>query len=118
MEGNVCDVITLRMKNRKMSWSEDGADNLAKLLVARASGALYEQLNVVFDDTVSDEMLDEMIEIIQLSAAQTNRKPKKSNIYPTHNAPMPFEGQSLTEGRKAIRNLVENRAVSDLNFLY
>src|SRR5690554_5499384 len=42
MEGNVCDVITLRMKNRKMSWSEDGADNLAKLLVARASGALYE----------------------------------------------------------------------------
>lgn len=117
MEGNVCDIITLRMKNRKMSWSEEGANNLAKLLVARASGTLYEQLDGVFDGTVSDEMLDEMIEIVQLSAAQANRKSKKSNIYPMHNAPMPYEGQPLTEGRKAVRNLVENRVVSDLNFL-
>ena len=118
MEGNVCDMITLRMKNRKMSWSEEGANNLAKLLAARASGALYEQLDGVFDGTVSEEMLDEMIEIVQLSAAQANKKPTKSKIYPMHSAPMPYEGQPLTEGRKAIRNLVENRVVSDLNFLY
>src|SRR5690554_3063370 len=45
MEGNVCDMITLRMKNRKMSWSEEGANNLAKLLVARASGTLYKELD-------------------------------------------------------------------------
>jgi hypothetical protein len=63
-------------------------------------------------------MLDEMIEIVQLSAAQANRKPKKSNIYPMHNAPMPYEGQPLTEGRKLLGTLVENRVVSDLNFLY
>ena len=118
MEGNVCDMITLRMKNRKMSWSEEGANNLAKLLAARASGALYEQLDGVFDGAVSEDMLDEMIEIVQLSAAQANKKPTKSKIYPMHSAPMPYEGQPLTEGRKAIRNLVENRVVSDLNFLY
>jgi hypothetical protein len=118
MEGNVCDMITLRMKNRKMSWSEEGANNLAKLLAARASGALYEQLDGVFDGTISDKMLDEMIEIVQLSAAQANKKSKKSNIYPMHSAPMPYEGQPLTEGRKAIKNLVENRVASDLNFLY
>jgi hypothetical protein len=118
MEGNVCDMITLRMKNRKMSWSEEGANNLAKLLAARASGTLYEELDGVFDGAVSEKMLDEMIEVVQLSAAQANRKPKKSNIYPIHNAPMPYEGQPLTEGRKAIRNLVENRVVSDLSFLY
>ncbi len=45
MEGNVCDIVTLRMKNRKMSWSENGANNLVKLLAARASGTLYEQLD-------------------------------------------------------------------------
>lgn len=118
MEGSVCDIITLRMKNRKMSWSEEGANNIAKLLAARASGSLYEHLNGIFDDTVSDEMLDEMVEIVQLSAAQANRKPKKSSIYPIRSVPVPFEGQPLTGGRKAIRSLVENRIVSDLNFIY
>jgi hypothetical protein len=118
MEGSVCDVITLRMKSRKMSWSQTGAENLARLLSARASGTLYEQLDGIFSDTVEEEMLEEMIEIIQLSAAQANKKPLRSNIYHMHNAPIPYEGQPLTEGRKAIRNLVENRAVSDLNFIY
>ncbi|HZJ57583.1 MAG TPA: ISLre2 family transposase, partial [Clostridia bacterium] len=118
MEGNVCDMITLRMKNRKMSWSWEGANNLARLLAARTSGTLYEQLDRAFDGTVSERMLDEIIDIIQLSTAQANRKPKKSNIYPMHRAPMPYDGQPLTLGRKAIRDLVENRVVSDLNFLY
>jgi len=63
-------------------------------------------------------MLEDMTVVIQLSAAQANKKPKKSNIYPMRRAPVPYEGQSLTEGRKAIRNLVENRVVNDLNFLY
>jgi len=118
MEGNVCTVITLRMKNRKMSWSEEGANNLARLLTARVSGSLYQQLDKIFDDAVSDDMLEDMTVAIQLSAAQANKKPKKSNIYPIHNAPIPYEGQPLTEGRKAIRNLVENRVAGDLNFLY
>jgi len=118
MEGNVCTVITLRMKNRKMSWSEEGANNLARLLTARVSGSLYQQLDKIFDDAVSDGMLEDMTVAIQLSAAQANKKPKKSNIYPIHNAPIPYEGQPLTEGRKAIRNLVENRVAGDLNFLY
>ncbi len=87
-------------------------------MAARSSGALYEQLDGVFDGTVSEERLDAMIDIVQLSAAQANRKPKKSNIYPMHSAPMPYDGQPLIEGRKAIRNLVENRVVSDRNFLY
>lgn len=118
MESNVCIVITLRMKNRKMSWSEKGGNNLARLLTARADGSLYEQLDRIFDDTVSDDMLEDMIVVIQLSAAQANKKPKKSNIYPMRSAPVPYEGQPLTEGRKAIRNLVENRIAGDLNFLY
>lgn len=116
MEGTVCDMITLRMKNRKMSWSEEGANNLAKLLAARTSGTLYEELDSLFDETVSEEMLEDMVEIVQLSAAEANRRPKKSSIYPMYRAPMPYTGQPLTEGRKAIRSLVENRFSSDFKF--
>ena len=118
MEHNICDIITLRMKNRKMSWSEKGANNLAKLLAARASGNLYKLLDKLCNSLVSDNMLEKIVEITQLTAAQANRKPKRSNIYPIHSAPKPYEGQPLTEGRKAIRNLVENRVFSDLNFIY
>ena len=61
-------------------------------------------------------MLEDMVEIVQLSAAEANRRPKKSSIYPMRRAPMPYTGQSLTEGRKAIRDLVENQASSNLGF--
>lgn len=118
MEGSVCDTITLRMKNRKMSWSEEGGENLSRLLAARASGTLYRELEEIFYGTVSNEMLEDMIDIIQLSAAQANKRSKESNIYPMHYSSRPYEGQPLTAGRKAIRNLVENRVASDLNFIY
>lgn len=117
MEGNVCDVVTLRMKNRKMSWSEEGANNLAKLLCARASGTLYKKLDGIFNDTVSEEMVEEIIEVIQLSAAQVNKEPKKSKFYPIRSAPIPYEGQARTMGRNAIKSLVTYRVVSDLNFI-
>lgn len=118
MEGSVCDVIALRMKNRKMSWSKEGASNLARLLSLRASGSLYKELESIFDDKLSDEILEELVELVQLSAAAANKKPKKTNIYPIQKAPMPYEGQSLTDGRKAIRDLVENRIASDLKIMY
>jgi len=51
MEHNVCDVVTLRMKKRKMSWSKQGGNYLVKLLAARASGSLYEDLSNIFDRT-------------------------------------------------------------------
>lgn len=114
MEHNVCDIIALRMKGRKMSWSIKGATHLAKLLAARASGSLYEQLNKLFDGVMSKDKLDEMVEILQLSAAEVNKKMKTSKIYRAHNSPMPFESRPLTEGMKAIRSLLENRVASDL----
>lgn len=114
MEPNICNIITLRMKNRKMSWSEKGGNRLAKLLAARASGGLYKQLDGIFDGAVSDAMLKEVVEVVQLSASQANRMNKGIGTNPIQRAPMPYEGQPLTEGRKAIRNLVRNRVISDL----
>ncbi|MDD4089532.1 MAG: UPF0236 family protein, partial [Tissierellia bacterium] len=114
MEADICNIIALRMKNRKMSWSEKGGNNLAKLLTARASGELYKQLDGIFDGTVSETMQNEIIEVVQLSAAQANRMNKGNGTSPIKTVPMPYEGQSLTEGRKAIRDLVKNRVISDL----
>jgi hypothetical protein len=115
MESSVCDVIKLRMKGRKMSWTKSGANALGKLLALRASGELYETLDNLFVNVVSEEKLEEIVEeVVQLSAAQVNIKPRKTGYYPIKTAPMPFEGQAMTEGRRAIRNLVENRMASEL----
>ena len=59
-----------------MSWSISGANNLAKLLAERASGMLYERLNGLLQDSVTTDSLEEILEVIQLSAAQVNKKPK------------------------------------------
>src|SRR5690606_42122526 len=58
MESSVCDVIKLRMKGRKMSWTKSGANALGKLLALRASGELYETLDNLFVNVVSEEKLE------------------------------------------------------------
>ena len=114
MEADICNIIALRMKNRKMSWSENGGNHLAKLLTARASGDLYNQLDGIFDGAVAETIQNEIVQIVQLSAAQANRMNKGNGSNSIKIVPMPYEGQPVTEGRKAIRNLVKNRVISDL----
>lgn len=114
MEHNVCDIVALRMKGRKMSWSVKGASYLAKLLAARASGTLYARLDELLDGTVSEKIYEEIIEVIQLSAAKVNRKPEESKFYNIRSSPVPFTGKAFTEGRKAIQRLVSNRIASEL----
>jgi hypothetical protein len=110
MESSVCDVIKLRMKGRKMSWTKSGANALGKLLALRASGKLYDKLAKLFSNRLSDDKLEEIVEeVIQLSAAEANKRPRRTGIYPIKRAPMPYEGQAMTLGRKAIRSLTENR---------
>ena len=57
MESSVCDVIKLRMKGRKMSWTKSGANSLEKFLALRASGELYETLDASFYNAVSEDKL-------------------------------------------------------------
>lgn len=114
MEHNVCDIVALRMKGRKMSWSINGASHLAKLLAARTSGTLYANLDGLLGGAVSEEKLEEVIEVVLLSAAEVNKKPKESKFYKIQESPVPFTGKALTEGRKAIQRLVGNRIASEL----
>lgn len=110
MESSVCDVIKLRMKGRKMSWTKSGANAIGKLLALRASGKLYDTLDTLFNNILIYDELEEIVrEVTQLSAAEANKKPKRTGIYPIKRASMPYEGQAMTLGRKAIRDFTKNR---------
>ncbi len=116
MEHNVCDILAQRMKHNKTSWTVSGADHIAKILAEKASGSLYATINAVLYGVIPDEKFQEIVETVILTAAQVNKQPKKSNVYPVHKGSIPFEGSAVTEGRKAIRNMLQNRCSSE--FIY
>ena len=49
MEGSQHNVICDRMKNRGMSWSIPGAENMSKLLALRHSGMLFDTLEQIYE---------------------------------------------------------------------
>ena len=116
MEHNVCDILAQRMKHNKTSWTVSGADHIAKILAEKASGSLYTTINAVLYGVIPDEKFEEIVETVILTAAQANKKPKKSNVYPVHKGSTPFEGSAVTAGRKAIRNMLQNRCASDFTY--
>jgi len=68
-EHNICDVLAQRMKGRKMSWSIKGVNNLSKILAEKFSGRLYSTINEVLGGIVPDEKLEEIAEVVTLTAA-------------------------------------------------
>ena len=84
-----CTVITLRMKHRRMRWSVNGANNLAK--------ALYRKDGLVFT-----MQMQEIIET--LSAAKAPKKDGKGNPYADRfNHHMPLFEAMQTVSRKAFK---------------
>ena len=51
-ESQNCTVITLRMKNRRMRWSVNGANNLAKALYRKENGELIETIDRYTDGLI------------------------------------------------------------------
>ena len=52
MEHNICDVLAQRMKGRKMSWSVNGADNLAKILSEKFSNRLFDTVDKIYRNII------------------------------------------------------------------
>ncbi|HZK84375.1 MAG TPA: hypothetical protein VFC58_06815, partial [Desulfosporosinus sp.] len=61
-------------------------DHLAKILAEKASGSLYTTINAVLYGVIPDEKFEEIVETVILTAAQANRQPKKSNVYPVQSS--------------------------------
>lgn len=101
-ESQNCTVITLRMKNRRMRWSEKGANNFAKVLYRKENRELVETIDRYTDGLVFTEQMQEIIET--LSAAKAPKKDGKGSRYvDIMNRHMPLLDAMQTVSRKAFK---------------
>ena len=106
------DLIALRMKHRKGSWSTRGANHMAKALCFRHTIGLGPMMWALPEpQQAGAEPLD------PLSAAKAPQRDGKGYDGAWLRAALPFEGAFVTNGRGAIRKLVSQRLTSDLNFI-
>ncbi|EJE7233945.1 hypothetical protein [Clostridium sporogenes] len=102
------------MKGRKIGWSISDANNLVKILAEKASKRIYNVINEVCSGIVSEDKLEAITEMIMLTAADVNKKVKKSKYYPVQQASIPFTGCVITDGRKAIQSFFPERYFIEL----
>ena len=101
-ESQNCTVITLRMKNRRMRWSEKGANNFAKALYRKENRELVETIDRYTDGLVFTEQMQEIIET--LSAAKASKKDGKGSRYvDIMSRHMPLLDAMQTVSRKAFK---------------
>lgn len=101
-ESQNCTVITLRMKHRRMRWSVNGANNLAKALYRKENKELIETIDRYSDGLVFTKQMQEIVET--LSAAKAPKKDGKGNPYvDVVNVHMPLLEAIQTASRKAFK---------------
>jgi hypothetical protein len=97
-----CTVITLRMKHRRMRWSVNGANNLAKALYRKENRELTDTIDRYTDGLVFTIQMKELVET--LSAAKAPKKDGKGNPYvDAISAHMPLLDAMQTASRKAFK---------------
>lgn len=103
-ENQNCTVITLRMKHRRMRWSANGGNNMAKALARKENRELHETISRYSEAFIFGKEIAEVVEA--LSAAKA---PKKDGIGSRYadvwNRHMPIFDAVLTEARKAFRGV-------------
>jgi hypothetical protein len=109
-EHNICDILKLRMKGNKASWSISGANNLAKILAAKASGKLYETIDGLMSSVVPERLAEEFVEVIENTTHKV-KKAVKANVYPVRRGGMPFKGCPLTEGMKVVKRFINGDTI-------
>lgn len=97
-----CTVITLRMKHRRMRWSVQGANNLAKALYRKENKELIKTIDRYTDGLVFTLQMQEIVET--LSAAKAPKKDGKGNPYlDRFNHRLPLFEAMQTASRKAFK---------------
>ena len=110
-ESSNCTILTQRMKHRKGSWSEKGADHMGKILCFRNTIGLDAILGILPEPPSAAEWVE------PLSAAQTPKYDGKGYGADWLYAQMPFEQALRTNGREAIRNMLRLRPMTELPFM-
>ena len=99
-ENQNCTAITMRMKHRRMRWSESGANNMAKALYRKENRELIDTIERYTDGLVFTMQMEEIVKT--LSAAKAPKKDGKGDPYVeviTHH--MPLLDAMRTASRKA-----------------
>jgi hypothetical protein len=119
MEGSQHNVICDRMKNRGMSWSIPGAENMSKLLALRHSGMLFDTLEQIYEQEreVSEWTIEELLEIEAKKQYEKEKEARK--VLPEgeykgagcHFSCLPYEGAKMTESRKVMRRWLSESCV-------
>lgn len=100
-ENHNCSVITQRMKHRRMSWSINGANNIAKLLVRKENKTLYDTIERYTNEIIIATRLNEVIEVLSAAKAPKydGKGNKDGNIQKGHFA---LRDAEMTASRKAL----------------
>lgn len=88
-ENQNCTAITLRMKHRRMRWSESGANNMAKALYRKENRELIDTIERYTDGLIFPMQMKEIVQT--LSAAKAPKKDGKGSAYAdriTHHMPL------------------------------
>ena len=104
-------LITQRMKHRRGSWSNIGANNMARILCFRGTIGL----DAIMGSLPEPEPVEAFAE--PLSAAQAPQYDGNGYGADWLYAPMPFDNAFKTHGREAIRGILRMKPVSDLSFI-
>ena len=101
-ENQNCTIVTMRMKHRRMRWSQAGAHYLAKVLYTKENKELTKTIERFTDSIYFAVKLEETLQI--LSAAKSPRKDGKGNSYiDIMNHHMPIRDAIQTASIKALR---------------
>ena len=103
-ENQNCTVITMRMKHRRMRWSVNGANNMAKALYRKENKELIQTIDRYTDGLIFTMQMQEIVEL--LSAAKAPKKDGKGNLYADiTNMHMPVLDAMQTASRKAFKRV-------------
>jgi hypothetical protein len=112
MEHHICDVIGLRMKGRKMSWSIAGATHMAKILACSKNGDLSKMIRCM----ISGKVPEVMTELVTRTMDEAGKRVVKhvQKTFEAHHGGWPFEGGAMTLSHKAIRDVFHMKNFTEL----
>mgnify|MGYP001810643287 CR=1 FL=1 len=114
MEHHICDVLGLRMKGRKMSWSLDGARHMAKALACSMNGELSSMVGCMMAGKVTQEMAAEVTRTVDETRKRVLKRVPK--VFEAHSGGWPFEKSSMTLSRRAIRDIFHIKNFTALTY--
>ena len=95
------------------SWSEKGANNLAKIIALKAGSGFKEKIAALVSGELSKK-LTELFEEKILNTRDVLKKSIKRSVYSLHCGKMPFSNCSKTQGRQVIRSLFNMQDFNDM----